>query len=270
MRWVSLCTSLTYLILLYIVLDFVFFSLIRPAHALIPETPPVPGRHASHAAPVMVTMATHTARARCSSLETDAIRAAAVKMEQSHAPRWPASRKKGPKLRIWTLRLRPIPASSMALRLRLARPMWLPMDATPGEFVTNIFPSALLLARASLEFDLHLLTHFSAYMLTSLPEFYSTCSGGDAPDACTMMACAEPCSTCEDGSETYCAGVSYLSSDGCNTCTCTENGVSACTLMACPPMESDSTSDDVATCVIRGITYEEGETYVADDGCNTW
>jgi len=96
-----------------------------------------------------------------------------------------------------------------------------------------------------------------------------TCSGGDAPDACTMMACAEPCSTCEDGSETYCAGVSYLSSDGCNTCTCTENGVSACTLMACPPMESDSTSDDVATCVIRGITYEEGETYVADDGCNT-
>ena len=137
----------SHLILSYIVFLLRFFSLIRPAHALIPETPPVLGRHASHAAPVMVTIATHTARARCSSLETDAIRAAAVKMEQSRVPRWPAPRKKGPKLRIWTLCLRPIPASSMALRFRLARPIWLPMDATPGEFVTNIFPSALLLAR---------------------------------------------------------------------------------------------------------------------------
>ena len=133
MRWVSLCTSLTSHIIISF-FDFVFFSLIRPAHALIPENPPVLGRHASHAAPVTVTMATHTARARRSSLETDAIHADAVKMEQSRAPRWPASRKKGPKLRIWTLCLRPIPASSMALRLRLARPMWLPMDATPGEF----------------------------------------------------------------------------------------------------------------------------------------
>ena len=99
-----------------------------------------------------VTMATHTARARRSSQETDAIHADAVKMELSRVPRWPAPRKKGPKVRIWTLRiwtlcLRPIPASSMALRFRLARPIWLPMDATPGEFVTNIFPSALLLAR---------------------------------------------------------------------------------------------------------------------------
>ena len=142
-----------------------FFSLIRPAHALILETPPVLGRHASHAAPVTVTMATHTARVRRSSLATDAIHADAMKMELSRVPRWPAPRKKGPKLRIWTLCLRPIPASSMALRLRLARPMWLPMDATPGEFVTNTFTSAVLLARASLEFDLHLLTHFSAYML---------------------------------------------------------------------------------------------------------
>lgn len=82
-----------------------------------------------------------------------------------------------------------------------------------------------------------------------------TCSGGDAPDACTMMACAEPCSTCEDGSETYCAGVSYLSSDGCNTCTCTENGVSACTMMACPDspapgvMKVDTTSGAISASV---------------------
>jgi hypothetical protein len=85
---------LTYLIYYYIVLNFVFFSLIRPAHAPRPETPPALGWRASHAAPVTVTMATHTARVRCSSLETDAIHAAAVKMEQSRAPRWPAPRKK--------------------------------------------------------------------------------------------------------------------------------------------------------------------------------
>ena len=127
----------------YIVFDFVLFSLIRPAHALKPGTPPVLGWPVpSLAAPVMVTMATHTARVRRSSPETDVIHADAVKTEQSRAPRWPALRKKNPALRIWTLRLRPIPASSMALRLRLARPMWLPMDATPGEFVTNIFPPA--------------------------------------------------------------------------------------------------------------------------------
>ena len=70
-----------------------------------------------------------------------------------------------------------------------------------------------------------------------------------------MMACAEPCSTCEDGSETYCAGVSYLSSDGCNTCTCTENGVSACTMMACPDspapevMKDDTTSGAISASV---------------------
>ena len=270
MRWIIICT---FLASHTIVFDFVLFSLIRPAHALKPGTPPVLGWPVpSLAAPVMVTMATHTARAKCSSLETDAIRAAAVKMEQSRAPRWPASRTKKPKLRVWALRLRPIPASSMASRLRLARPMWLPMDATPGEFATDIFPSALLFLQLLLIRFRPAFAHsfFCLHLFISLPVFCSTCSGGDAPDACTMMACAEPCSTCEDGSETYCAGVSYLSSDGCNTCTCTENGVSTCTMMACPPLEPDSTSDEPATCAIRGITYEEGETYVADDGCNTW
>ena len=141
----------------YIVFDFVLFSLIRPAHALKPGTPPVLGWPVpSLAAPVTVTMATHTARARRSSLETDVIRADAVKMEQCRAPRWPAPRKKNPTLRKWTL-----PASSMALRFRLAIPMWLPMDATPGEFVTNTSISSSF---SSLEFDLHLLTHFSVYI----------------------------------------------------------------------------------------------------------
>jgi len=83
--------------------------------------------------------------------------------------------------------------------------------------------------------------HRIAHPFTSRPPFFphsfcSTCSGGDRPDACTTMACV-PCTTCEDNGETYCAGVTYLSSDGCNTCNCNENGMSSCTLMACPEPE---------------------------------
>merc|ERR1711966_319044 len=104
-----------------------------------------------------------------------------------------------------------------------------------------------------------------------------TCSGGDAPDACTMMACAEPCSTCDgdgDDGNTYCAGEAFLSGDGCNTCRCSENGAVSCTKMACPPKEGTQTKDmdtmsAADTCLVNGIAYEEGETYVAADGCNT-
>ena len=90
--------------------------------------------------------------------------------------------------------------------------------------------------------DVHSLTRSTFFSQSTC----STCSGGDNPDACTMMAC-EPCSTCEDGDEVYCSGVSYLASDGCNRCTCGENGLSACTMMACPEPPTPDVMPEVMT-----------------------
>ena len=87
------------------------------------------------------------------------------------------------------------------------------------------------------------------------------------------MAC-EQCNTCEgDDGNTYCAGEAFLSGDGCNTCRCGDNGAASCTKMACPPPDKTTmeTSDtESGTCVVNGIEYAKGETYTADDGCNTW
>ena len=53
----------------------------------------------------------------------------------------------------------------------------------------------------------------------------------------------------------YCAGVTFLSSDGCNTCTYTENGVSACTMMACPdPPAPEVMKDDTTSGAISAST----------------
>jgi len=41
-------------------------------------------------------------------------------------------------------------------------------------------------------------------------------------------------------------------------------------MMACPPVESEPENlPEVATCVVLGVEYSVGETYVAADGCNT-
>ena len=96
-----------------------------------------------------------------------------------------------------------------------------------------------------------------------------------------MMACTEPCSTCDgDDGNTYCAGEAFLSGDGCNTCRCSENGAVSCTKMACPPKEGTQSKDmdtkdmdtmsAADTCLVNGIEIQAGETYVAADGCNTW
>lgn len=39
--------------------------------------------------------------------------------------------------------------------------------------------------------------------------------------------------TCTIDGMVYQAGDSFTAPDGCNTCTCSENGQAACTLMAC-------------------------------------
>ena len=61
---------------------------------------------------------------------------------------------------------------------------------------------------------------------------------------------------CEYDGEMYAQGETFPSTDGCNTCTCMDNGLVACTLMACGCMVDDS-------------FHLVGESFPADDGCNT-
>ena len=64
--------------------------------------------------------------------------------------------------------------------------------------------------------------------------------------------------TCSYNGKSYLAGASFSDSDGCNTCTCSEDGSVACTAMACPD-----------GCNYNSTFYEVGETFDAEDGCNT-
>jgi hypothetical protein len=63
--------------------------------------------------------------------------------------------------------------------------------------------------------------------------------------------------TCFHGHDGFVVGESF-SPDGCNTCTCMEDGGLACTEMAC-----------IDTCSFNGEIHEVGETFPAGDGCNT-
>ncbi|AUX40746.1 uncharacterized protein SOCE26_021470 [Sorangium cellulosum] len=64
--------------------------------------------------------------------------------------------------------------------------------------------------------------------------------------------------TCEVDGAVYSPGDSFPASDGCNTCTCTEDGTVACTLMEC-----------VSSCTYEGVEYPAGASFPASDGCNT-
>lgn len=64
-------------------------------------------------------------------------------------------------------------------------------------------------------------------------------------------------SGCTYNGQSYKEGDSFPSTDGCNTCYCSNGGVS-CTKIACP-----------ATCNYNGKVYKEGESFPATDGCNT-
>ena len=63
---------------------------------------------------------------------------------------------------------------------------------------------------------------------------------------------------CDYGGKHYDEGDSFDSTDGCNTCGCTETGDVVCTQMAC----ADG-------CDYNGEHYEYGETFDSIDGCNT-
>ncbi|MBR57523.1 MAG: hypothetical protein CMH54_05615 [Myxococcales bacterium] len=75
-----------------------------------------------------------------------------------------------------------------------------------------------------------------------------------------LWGCAEDSApvTCEHAGNTYNAGDSFPAGDDCNSCSCTDSGEVACTLMACP-----------TTCEYDGETYFAGDSFPATDGCNT-
>jgi hypothetical protein len=69
------------------------------------------------------------------------------------------------------------------------------------------------------------------------------------------MACVDPCSY--DG-KTYFPGDWFPSTDGCNSCSCQNDGSVICTEQEC-----------VTACIYAGKTYAPGEDFPALDGCNT-
>ena len=89
-----------------------------------------------------------------------------------------------------------------------------------------------------------------------------------ATDGCNTCTCSEDgvlCSeigcttTCEYDGTTYDVGEEFPAVDGCNSCSCNEDGV-ACTLIDC---------GSSGTCEYDGTTYDIGEEFPATDGCNT-
>ncbi|AKT37495.1 hypothetical protein [Chondromyces crocatus] len=108
--------------------------------------------------------------------------------------------------------------------------------------------------------------------------------------------------TCTYEGTTYEVGDSFPAGDGCNTCSCTENGNVACTLMGCEPVTCDNSGVPVGeafpgpdsssncestcyctqagemvcsapncapVCEYEGQAYPEGASFPAADGCNT-
>lgn len=62
---------------------------------------------------------------------------------------------------------------------------------------------------------------------------------------------------CKYEGQHYDVGESFPDADGCNTCSCTDDGEVACTLIACADV-----------CEYGGTTYMIGASFPATDGCN--
>lgn len=63
---------------------------------------------------------------------------------------------------------------------------------------------------------------------------------------------------CTYDGQTYEAGETFPDTDGCNTCSCGEDGSVACTTKAC-----------LSGCEWNGAMHEPGDVFPAGDGCNT-
>ncbi len=76
---------------------------------------------------------------------------------------------------------------------------------------------------------------------------------------------------CVFNGTSHALGTTFPDSDGCNSCSCTSNGI-ACTARACAPdAGSDGPSDgpsDGGVCSYGGMTYSPGSTFPSPDGCN--
>ncbi|WP_437282984.1 hypothetical protein WME90_21145 [Sorangium sp. So ce375] len=64
--------------------------------------------------------------------------------------------------------------------------------------------------------------------------------------------------SCEYDGVEYSPGDAFPSKDGCNSCSCTEDGDVACTDMAC-----------ISDCTWGGVTHAPGASFPAGDGCNS-
>jgi hypothetical protein len=88
-----------------------------------------------------------------------------------------------------------------------------------------------------------------------------------------LAACPGEDPPCLHEGQAHEIGASFPAADGCNTCSCTEEGV-ACTLIAClPKPQPDAGAGDAGpapvSCEHGGKTYADGESFPSTDGCNT-
>ncbi len=73
-----------------------------------------------------------------------------------------------------------------------------------------------------------------------------------------FIGCDDEKNTCEYNNQTYDAGQSFPDIDGCNNCTCNDDGSVSCTQLVC-----------IGTCSYNNERYDIGQTFPATDGCNT-
>jgi hypothetical protein len=98
------------------------------------------------------------------------------------------------------------------------------------------------------------------------PDGCNTCQCTDEGVSCTLIGCVGGggaggkggAASCEHGGRRYATGDSFPAADGCNTCTCFEDGSVVCTRLACGQ-----------SCLYEGASYPVGESFPAGDGCNT-
>ena len=77
--------------------------------------------------------------------------------------------------------------------------------------------------------------------------------------------------TCLYNNVNYEKGASFKSTDGCNNCSCSANGLVACTAMACLATGGSSGvgGSTGVTCLYNNVNYTVGSSFKSSDGCNT-
>ena len=112
---------------------------------------------------------------------------------------------------------------------------------------------------------------------------YDSCEGRKCGDVCSVCGpgatdCDAPLGVCSAGGEclsagavsctgctyngtTYAPGASFPDEDGCNTCSCSEEGLVACTEIACVPPPGN--------CRVGNLTLNNGDSVFCPDGCNS-